>query len=551
MKKRLTGLLLALCMLLALLPTTLFTAGAASRGTVSYPVDGGKIFFDPETGMVTWCEDTVTSAVIPAEIGGVAVTAIWDWAFSDCGSLTSVTIPDSVTTIWGHAFFRCYNLATVTLGEGVETIGVGAFEGCTSLSEITIPASVTSIAADAFTDCGSLVGIWVDEGNLTYSSDADGTFYDKEKTTLIRASKAVSGSYEILPGVKTIGGGAFACRSGLTDVSIPDSVTVIGNSAFALCTGLTEVIIPDSVTEIGAYAFDGCTGLWHVAIGNGVTSIGERAFFECTGLIYATVGSSVTSIGEFAFCTCSNLASLYFYGDAPEVGYGVFGNNDAYLTLYYLEGKSGWTSPEWNEMPTATWDGETIPEEILASIDFSDINGDEWYAEGVYFAVASGLMNGMGNGKFEPDTGMTRAMLVTVLWRLCGSPVEGENTFTDLTQDWYIPAVTWAAHYGIVNGVGDGKFDPDANITREQLATILCRFSSLLGLDVSSVVDLNGFPDANKVSDYARESLCWAVDFGLVTGTQEGNKTYLDPLGNATRAQVATILMRYLVIFFG
>ncbi len=178
--------------------------------------------------------------------------------------------------------------------------------------------------------------------------------------------------------------------------------------------------------------------------------------------------------------------------------------------------------------------------------DFTDIKGDEWFADAVNYAVSNGLMNGMGAGKFEPDTGMTRAMLVTVLWRYAGSPIEGENTFTDLTQDWYIPAVTWAAHNGIVSGVGNGKFDPDGSITREQLATILCRYSNMLGMDTAAYADLSVFPDADKISSYAEEALSWAVRLGLITGTQEGGKTYLDPQGNATRAQVATILMRYI-----
>ncbi len=191
----------------------------------------------------------------------------------------------------------------------------------------------------------------------------------------------------------------------------------------------------------------------------------------------------------------------------------------------------------------------TDPVDPKPSVSFSDVKGDEWFAQAVNYAVSNGLMNGMGNNKFEPNTGMTRAMLVTVLWRYAGEPVEGENTFTDLTQDWYIPAVTWAAHNGIVGGVGNGKFDPDGNVTREQLATILYRYCNSIGIDTSARADLSAFPDAGKVSAYAEDALSWAVAVGLVTGTQEGSKTYLDPLGNATRAQVATILMRYIENF--
>ena len=181
------------------------------------------------------------------------------------------------------------------------------------------------------------------------------------------------------------------------------------------------------------------------------------------------------------------------------------------------------------------------------SANFSDVSGSDWYCEAVGYAVENGLMNGMGEGKFEPDTAMSRAMLVTVLWRYAGSPVEGTNDFTDVSKDaWYAQAVAWAAKNGVVTGVGDGKFDPEGKITREQMAAILYRYSKALGLDVSQTAELSAFPDGSKTSDYAKEALSWAVAEGLITGTKNGSSTYLDPQGSATRAQVATILMRYI-----
>lgn len=142
---------------------------------------------------------------------------------------------------------------------------------------------------------------------------------------------------------------------------------------------------------------------------------------------------------------------------------------------------------------------------------------------------------------------MTRAMLVTVLWRSAGSPNEGTNGFTDVPADqWYTQAVAWAAQNGIVNGVGNNKFDPDAKITREQLAAVLYRYAGKVGMDVTARADLKLFPDAGQ-----RQRLCHRRP-ELVRSQRhrqrhaEHGTAYLDPQGSATRAQVATLMSRYL-----
>ena len=178
---------------------------------------------------------------------------------------------------------------------------------------------------------------------------------------------------------------------------------------------------------------------------------------------------------------------------------------------------------------------------------YHDVDTGRWYHEGVDYAIAHGLMNGVGNGMFEPESSMTRAMLVTVLWRYAGSPAEGTNTFVDVKPNqWYTQAVAWAAKYGVVNGVGHGMFEPDGNVTREQMAAILYRYANGVGIDTSARGNLAAFPDRNQVSSYAVDALSWCNAMGIIGGTKEGGVDYLDPQGFATRAQVATILMRYI-----
>ena len=183
----------------------------------------------------------------------------------------------------------------------------------------------------------------------------------------------------------------------------------------------------------------------------------------------------------------------------------------------------------------------------VPTADFRDVSANAWYKAAVEYAVANGLMNGVGSGKFEPDTATTRAMLVTVLWRYAGSPTDGANDFKDVPNGkWFTQAVAWAAKNGIVTGVGSGKFDPDGTLTREQLATILFRYAKLQGKLSPSRAGFSKFEDGKRVQSWAKEAMQWAVAEEIIGGTGMSGKLYLDPQGNATRAQVATILMRFI-----
>lgn len=179
---------------------------------------------------------------------------------------------------------------------------------------------------------------------------------------------------------------------------------------------------------------------------------------------------------------------------------------------------------------------------------FTDMpDAENWAHAGIDFCVEQGLFEGMSETTFEPDTAMSRAMLVTVLWRYEKEPAEGENTFTDVEDDaWYAKAVAWAAKNAIVDGIGGGRFDPEANVSREQLATILYRYAKTLGRDTEAKADFAGFEDGDKVNAWAKDAMQWAVAEGIIAGSKEGGKLYLDPQGDATRAQVALMLMRFL-----
>jgi len=259
--------------------------------------------------------DSLTSVTI-----GNGVTSIGDYAFCDCRSLTSVTIGNGVASIGDMAFYNCTSLTSVTIGNGVTSIGYNAFEDCDNLASVTIPDSVTSIGYRAFYSCGSLTSVTIGNGVTSIGSYA---FENCTSLTSIIVGegntkyKSVDGSLYSKDGKTLI---QYSIGKKDTIFIIPDSVTSIGDRAFYSCGSLTSVTIPDSVTSIGSSAFENCTSLTSVTIPDSVTSIGYRAFYYCTSLPGLTIGNGVTSIGDSAFSGCSSLTSVTIPDGVTSIG---------------------------------------------------------------------------------------------------------------------------------------------------------------------------------------------------------------------------------------
>ena len=356
-----------------------------------------------------------------------SITQIEDWAFFACDSLERIdvdennpaycnddagvlyskdravlihapgmlngtyAIPNGTRTIAEVAFYSCRYLTGITIPSSVTAIEDLAFGQCLGLRNVYIPASVVTLGDEVFNFCTALEGIWVDAKNPNYCNDDFGVLFNLEKTTLLQAPGAISGSYRIPNGVTTIGYGAFEYCGSLTNVTIPNSVISIESGAFSLCYNLTSVIIPSSVTRIGSYAFGDCnrlTAIWvsadnpcyssdykgvllnkeqteilqvpqglageykvpggvrfidegafamcynltSIAIPNGVTNIGNSVFSDCTSLRTVTIPGSITAIGEYAFAWCNSLTDVYFIGTEAQWRSIAIGSDNECLT---------------------------------------------------------------------------------------------------------------------------------------------------------------------------------------------------------------------------
>lgn len=200
------------------------------------------------------------------------------------------------------------------------------------------------------------------------------------------------------------------------------------------------------------------------------------------------------------------------------------------------------------ELRLASFTAQVSEAPVPVKMPFTDVEEGKWYYEAVEYVYANGLMEGMSTDTFAPNTTTTRGMVATILWRMAGSPEpKSVTSFTDVASNrYYTKAVAWAAENGIVKGMTAETFEPEQNVTREQLATMLYRYARYQGLDVTGTADLSGFRDAGLIHPYAEKAMSWANANGIMIGM---GHNILAPRDNATRAQIAQLIMNFCVHF--
>ena len=368
-----------------------------------------------------------------------------------------------------------------------------------------------------------------------------------------------------------------APKSSNADVS---SVTVAGVEATAgenntytvtlpygtdVTAGSFVIVTSDAGATVGALTNEGNVWTFTVTAEDGVTSKTYTvtvSFTEAPKSNDAGV-SSITVAGFKAVAGANNSYTVTVpYGTVVKTGSFVIVTRHPRATVSALTNtRNIWSFTVTAEdgvttaVYTVTVNTAALPEPITPGVDnkkpaskpevklpFTDISTSDWFYDDVAFVYENGLFSGTDSRSFSPNASMTRAMLVTVLYRLEGEPtVTGRSSFTDVRSGaYYEKSVIWAAANGIVTGTDSTSFSPDAKVTREQLAAILYRYAQYRKLDTDASAKLNSFTDADSVSAYASEALGWAVSEGLINGASGK----LMPKGDATRAQVAAILHR-------
>lgn len=330
--------------------------------------------------------------------------------------------------------------------------------------------------------------------------------------------------------------------------------------------GSFVIVTSDAGATVGALTNEGNVWTFTVTAEDGVTSKTYTvtvSFTEAPKSNDAGV-SSVTVAGFKAVAGANNSYTVTVpYGTVVKTGSFVIVTrhpraavsaltNTRNIWSFTVTAEDGVTTAVY----TVTVNTAALPEPITPGVDnkrpaskpevklpFTDVSTSDWFYDDVAFVYENGLFSGTDSRSFSPNASMTRAMLVTVLYRLEGEPtVTGRSSFTDVRSGaYYEKAVIWAAANGIVTGTDSTSFSPDAKVTREQLAAILYRYAQYRKLDTDASAKLNSFTDADSVSAYASEALGWAVSEGLINGASGK----LMPKGDATRAQVAAILHRF------
>lgn len=511
-----------------------------------------------------------------------SVTRIGRYGIAMCSKLTGMSIPKGVTGI-GDFGLAGDGLTAVTLPDGLQSLGRGAFDSCASLTNTTLPAAITAVPGKCFADCTKLLNVNY-AGTVTAIGDL-----------AFESCKALTAA-PIPETVTEIGASAFTGCTALTDVTIPAGVSTIPEDCFRGCTALADIDLPGTVTHVGYNAFTGCTALKDVRCYGAAPAVepgnSEAHSFEpatvtihynpamnwtldadgkwqgytvsdkgaCLHTDYGTTERTVpATCGEAGRVDtiCSNCGEVVSTRELPPTGAHVWGNG--VVTTAPTE-----TTPGVRTY-TCTVCGDIREETIPAtgastctggpscpSYGLRDVAGpDYWAHKGIDYCVRNRLMNGVGAGTFSPDTACTRAQIVKILYNRSGNQDDYSYyylPFTDVAPGaWYYNAVAWAYCNDVTSGTSATTFTPNAAITRQQLVTFLYRYTVKYAPEFTgNAAPISAFPDAGSVANWAYAAMSWAVGNGLILGNAHDNGLdYLDPNGSATRAQTATIIMRY------
>ena len=511
-----------------------------------------------------------------------SVTSIGRYGIAMCSKLTGLSIPKGVTGI-GDFGLAGNGLTAVTLPDGLQGLGRGAFDSCASLTNTTLPAAITAVPGKCFADCTKLLNVKY-AGTVTAIGDL-----------AFESCKALTAA-PIPETVTAIGTSAFTGCTALTDVTIPAGVSTIPEDCFRGCTALADIDLPGTVTSVGHNAFTGCTALKDVRCYGTAPAVepgnSEAHSFEpatvtihynpamnwtldadgkwqgytvsdkgaCLHTDYGTTERTVpTTCGKAGRVDtiCGNCGEVISTRELPPTGAHDWGNG--VVTTAPTE-----TTPGVRTF-TCTVCSQTRTEAIPAtgastctggpscpSYGLHDVAGpDYWAHKGIDYCVRNRLMSGVGAGTFSPDTACTRAQIVKILYNLSGNQTDYSYyylPFTDVAPGaWYYNAVAWAYCNDVTSGTSATTFTPNAAITRQQLVTFLYRYTVKYAPEFTgNAAPISAFPDAGSVANWAYAAMSWAVGNGLIKGNAHDNGLdYLDPNGSATRAQTATIIMRY------
>ena len=447
------------------------------------------------------------------------------------------------------------NVSSVTVA------GVEATAGENNTYTVTLPYG-TDVTAGSFvivtSDAGATVGALTNEGNVwTFTVTAEDGVTSKTYTVTVSFTEAPKSNDAGVSSITVAGFKAVAGANNSYTVTVPYG-TVVKTGSFVIVTS-------DSGATVGALTNEGNVWTFTVTAEDGVTSKTYTvtvSFTEAPKSNDAGV-SSITVAGFKAVAGANNSYTVTVpYGTVVKTGSFVIVTRHPRATVSALTNtRNIWSFTVTAEdgvttaVYTVTVNTAALPEPITPGVDnkkpaskpevklpFTDVSTSDWFYDDVAFVYKNGLFSGTDSRSFSPNASMTRAMLVTVLYRLEGEPtVTGRSSFTDVRSGaYYEKSVIWAAANGIVTGTDSTSFSPDAKVTREQLAAILYRYAQYRKLDTDASAKLNSFTDADSVSAYASEALGWAVSEGLINGASGK----LMPKGDATRAQVAAILHR-------